>query len=101
MPQYYRDLVPLKATYLTGTASACGTTNTAITIPTGASSVVLHPEGGALYWAVNVGSAIGTTAPGYVAQDQMGVILPADNLGTLHVIGAGTAVVAHIEFYQD
>lgn len=101
MPKYYRDLVPFKRTYLAGTCAACGTTSTAITVPAGASTVFIHAEGAALYWQANGTAAIGTVAPGYVAADGHAAILPIDNLGTLHVVGAGTAGVAHIEFYQD
>jgi hypothetical protein len=101
MPVYYRDLVPLLATRLTGTAAACGTTSTEITVPSKTTSAMIHAEGGAIYWKVNGTAAVGTTAPGYAAADQTGYLFPIDNFGTLHVVGSGTAAVAHIEFFQD
>lgn len=100
MPTRYRDLVPYLNTHKGGTAAACGTTSTAVTIPAGANMALIHAEGAAVYWHVNGTAAIGTTAPGYVAQDSSSIVMPSDNLSTLHVNGAGTAAVAHIEFYE-
>lgn len=90
----------LLAAYVSGTAAACGTASTEITVPTGASSAMIHAAGAAVYWQIN-GSDAGTASPGYVAADQTGVLPPMSNFGTLHVAGAGTAAVAHIEFYND
>ena len=100
MPSRYRDLVPYLYTYMGGTACACGTTSTEITVPAGANSAVIHAEGAAIYWHINGTAAIGTTAPGYVAQDNSGAAYPSDNLTSLHVVGAGAAAIAHVEFYE-
>lgn len=91
---------PRLATHLGGTCSVCGTASTAITVPAGATSAIIHAAGAAVYWAV-AGSSAGTTSPGYVAQDQSGFIPPIDNLSALHVAGASAAAIAHVEFYQD
>jgi hypothetical protein len=91
---------PILATYLGGTAAACGTASTAITVPTGATSAMLRAAGAAGYYAIN-GASAGTTSPGYVPQDQVGYIPPVDNLAALHVAGASAAAVVHVQFYQD
>lgn len=101
MPQYYRDSIPYLSTYLNGSAVACGTSSTTVTIPTNTNTVIIHAEGAAIYWKNNSGTVAGTSAPGYVAQDNTGFIYAMDNLGSLAVIGGGTAAIAHIEFYQE
>jgi hypothetical protein len=100
MPSRYRDLVPYLYTYKGGTACACGTTSTEVTVPEGSNTALIHAEGAAVYWHINGTAAVGTTAPGYVAQDNSGIILSCDNLTGLFVNGAGTAAVAHVEFYE-
>jgi hypothetical protein len=101
MPVAYRDLVPYLSTYKGGSTVPCGTSaaGSAITIPALSNWAWIHAEGAAVYWAVNAGSAT-SLSPGYVAQDQTGLIAEIDNFGTLHVNGYGTAAVAHVEFYQ-
>ena len=90
----------IRGSYLSGTAAACGTTSTAITAPTGASLALIHAEGAAVYWSVNASSVVGSTAPGYVAQDQVGFIPEIDNLTKVAVIGGASGAIAHVEFYQ-
>ena len=92
--------VPILSTHLGGTAAACGTASTEITVPARATSAYIHAAGAALYYAVNA-EAAGTASPGYIPQDQNGVIFPVDNLAGLFVCGAAASAVAHIEFYQD
>jgi len=99
MPSYYRDSIPFRMTYLSGSTAACGTSSTQIAIPASAHFAMIHAEGANLYWGINVGSAT-ILSPGYAAQDMVGIIPSIDNLGTLYVIGAGTAAIAHVEFYQ-
>ena len=100
MPSYYRDTIPFRMSYLGGSTAACGTTSTQVTIAAGAHFALIHAEGGAIYWGINIGSAT-TLSPGYAAEDLTGIIPSIDNLGTLFVIGAGTAAIAHVEFYQS
>jgi hypothetical protein len=94
------EMVPYQSTHKGGTAAACGTASTQITIPAGANSALIHAEGAAIYWKVN-GTSAGSTSPGYVAADQTGFVLTCDNLSRLDVAGASAAAVAHVEFYQD
>jgi hypothetical protein len=84
--------------YIGGTGHNCDGTTTALTIPSGANMAYIHAEGGAVYWHVNSATA-GTTSPGYVAQDQNGLVFEIDNFANLSVYG-GSAVWAHVEFYQ-
>lgn len=103
MPQYYRDLVPWRASYLGGTCSACGTVSTPITPTAGATSALIRAEGGAIYWNLG-GTALGAataTSPGYVAQDNQAYIPALDNLPIFNIIGGAAGSKAHIEFYQD
>jgi hypothetical protein len=91
---------PYLPSYLGGSAYACGTASTQITIPSGANMAYIHAAGAALYYTVN-GASAGTASAGYVAQDNNGIVFAVDNLATLHVAGAAAAAVAHVEFYKD
>jgi hypothetical protein len=101
MPIHAGGIFPFLSTYLSGSVVPVGTSaaGSSVTIPTNANWALIHAEGAAVYWAVNAGSAT-TLSPGYVAADLTGLIPEIDNLGTLHVNGAGTGSIAHIEFYQ-
>lgn len=99
MPQYYRDTVPFLMTFLSGSVAACGTTSTQVVVPTNAHFAMISAEGANVYYGINIGSAT-TLSTGYVPQDSVGIIPGIDNLGTLYVNGAGTAAVAHVQFYQ-
>lgn len=93
--------VTILATHKGGTAAACGTVSTSVTVPANANMAYIHAAGGAVYWNVG-GTAAGTASPGYVAQDQNGVIFPIDNMGTvIYVYGGAAASIAHVEFYQE
>ena len=94
------EFVPYRSTHLGGTACACGTASTAVTVPTGANSAMIHAEGGAVYWNVT-GTSAGTTSAGYVPDGQVGYIPPIDNMGTVLYVAGVAATVAHVEFYQD
>ena len=99
MPKYYRDLIPWLMTYVGGSTAVCGTTSTAVTVASGANYAEIHAEGAALYYTLN-GASASSSSYGYIPQDHCWPVGPLDNLGTLHVIGGGTAAVAHVEFYQ-
>jgi hypothetical protein len=90
--------LPALWSYLGGTAAACGTASTAVTIPSGSNMALLYPAGGLVYWQIN-GASAGSTSPGYAAADTVGFIPAIDNLTTLHV-GGVAATVVHVEFYQ-
>ena len=95
------EMVPFRSTHLGGTACACGTASTAVTVPDGATNAFIHAAGAAVYWNVT-GTSAGTVSPGYAAKDTVGYIPPIDNMGTvIYVAGGDAAAVAHVEFYQD
>jgi hypothetical protein len=91
--------VPLSS-YLGGTAAACGTASTEITVPAGATSAWIRAAGAAVYWAVN-GASAGTASPGYVDSGMTGYVPPISNFTGLYVAGESASAVAHIEFYED
>ena len=99
MPKYYRDLIPWLITYIGGSTAACGTVSTEVEVPALANCADIHAEGAALYYTIN-GAAASSSSYGVIPQDKSWIVGPLDNLGTLHVIGGGTAAVAHVEFYQ-
>lgn len=97
----YDTAVTVLSSYLGGTACACGTVSTQITVPTGANSAYIHAAGGAIYWNLG-GTVAATTSPGYVAQDLTGYIPPIDNMrSTIPVIGSAAGAVAYVEFFQS
>ena len=101
MVKHYPNDGPLTnlSSFMSGTAVACGTVSTAVTVPTGATSALMYAEGGAAYWNTN-GTAAGTTSGGYMAADNFRLIPAIDNLSSLAVYGEAATVV-HVEFYQD
>ena len=91
--------IAVLGTYKGGTGHNCAGTTSNLSVPSGANMAYIHAEGGAVYWNVG-GASAGTTSPGYVAQDQNGLIFEIDNLGTVLPVYGGSAVWAHVEFYQ-
>ena len=89
----------LLATYLGGTACACGTVATAITPNAGATSAMMTARGAACYY--QIGGTAAAISPGYIPQDCKAYIQPIDNLGALSVIGAADGAVFHVEFYDE
>ena len=91
--------VPIASTYQGGTAYACGTSATATSIPSGSTWAIIAAEGAAVYYKINGTGTATTVSPGYVPSEGQAWIPALDNLGTLSVVGAGTAAVAHISFF--
>jgi hypothetical protein len=99
--KYYEmggERIPYRMGYVGGTACVCGTAVVSLTLPDGANMAMIDARGGAIYYALNDTTA-GTTSPGYVPTGTQRVILPIDNLTSLHVSGEA-ASVAHVQFYN-
>jgi hypothetical protein len=91
---------PILSTYLGGTAVACGTSSTPLTPIAGATSAILNAAGAAAYFSI-AGTVAAATSPGYIPSEGMNYIPPIDNFNYLTVIGAGTATVVYVRYFQD
>lgn len=101
MTKFYEiggERVPYRMGYLGGTACECGTAVVELTLPDGANMATIDARGGAIYYTIG-GDSAGTTSPGYVPTGNQRVILPIDNLDSLHVSGEA-ASVAHVQFFN-
>ena len=95
------EWVPITSEYVSGTAVACGTVSTSVTIPTGANNAFISARGAAVYYTINGTAASASASGGYIQENGAGYVFPISNLTALHVIGGGTAAVAHVQFYSE
>ena len=92
-------VTPTQSTYIGGSTSACGSVAADIVKSATSNWAILAAEGAAAYFVIN-GTAT-STSPGYIPQDGQTMIPVISNLGTIGVIGAGSATVVHVSFYKD
>jgi hypothetical protein len=91
MEQYY---------YISGSTVILSGSSVTVLLPTTKTpkAIIMRAEGGAVYYDINpVSGSATTTSPGYVPQDQVGLVPEISNLKTFCVYGASGASI-HLQY---
>lgn len=103
MTKYYQlggMQVPYLSSHLGGTTVAPNGTAVSVVVPTGCAQVYFRAEAAAGYYTLAAGGSASPSSYGYIPANNVDLIFPVDNLGTISVY-TGSGGTVHIQYYSD